>query len=109
MPTKEKRSKKSALFRSQCKCKARKKGTLTTVGKDVAIFSHNFATIPYCDTCIPARCVRAPSQDRMPTVVIKIYKKTMLIQFKVMKVGSIRIESTEDTLMKVNLTKNESI
>ena len=25
-----------------------------------------------------------------------------------MKVGSIEIESTEDTLMKVNLTKNES-
>ena len=75
MPTKEKRSKKVPFFVVNASAKREKKGTLTTVGKDVAIFSHNFATIPYCDTCIPARCVRAPSQDRMPTVVIKIYKK----------------------------------
>ena len=52
-------------------------------------------------------CVRAPSQDRMPTVVIRIYKK-LCLNFKLMEVGSIGIESTDDMLMKVNLTKNES-
>ena len=51
--------------------------------------------------------MRAPSQDRMPTVVIRIYKK-LCLNFKLMEVGSIGIESTDDMLMKVNLTKNES-